>query len=185
MRIISGKFKGKPINFLKTKSIRPLKDSVKENIFNVLLHSNKINIQINNSNILDLYSGVGSFGLECLSRNAKKVAFVDYDKNAVGTLRKNLVKLSLIDKAELFNEKIEEFLEHNKDKFNIIFFDPPFKDKIFIENLKNIKKKKFFKKEHLVIIHRERKCMDNFSIILNIKILKEYRRSKIIFGTLD
>ena len=83
MRIISGKFKGKSIQFLKTKSTRPLKDSVKENIFNILEHSNVIKVKINNSNILDLYSGIGSFGIECISREAGKVTFVENDQQAI------------------------------------------------------------------------------------------------------
>ena len=66
MRIISGKLKGKKINFIKVNSTRPLKDSVKENIFNVLLHSNKIEVTLDDAKVLDLYSGFGSFGLECL-----------------------------------------------------------------------------------------------------------------------
>ena len=65
------KIKRKKIEFLKLSSTRPLKDSVKENIFNIIIHSLKINIEINNANVLDLYSGVGSFGIECLSRGAK------------------------------------------------------------------------------------------------------------------
>ena len=54
MRIISGKFKGKFISFLKSKTTRPLKDSVKENIFNILSHSKSINIKLEKSNVLDL-----------------------------------------------------------------------------------------------------------------------------------
>ena len=73
MRIISGKYKGKKIQFLKVLGTRPLKDVVRENIFNILNHSKKINVKIENANVLDLYSGIGSFGLECLSRGAKKV----------------------------------------------------------------------------------------------------------------
>ena len=80
MRIISGKFKGKSINFLKLISTRPLKDSVKENIFNIISHSNLFDIKIENSFILDLYSGFGSFGLECLSRGAKQITFVEKDR---------------------------------------------------------------------------------------------------------
>ena len=59
MRIISGKLKGRQIQFLKSKITRPLKDIVRENIFNILEHSNKIDITVNNAKILDLYSGVG------------------------------------------------------------------------------------------------------------------------------
>ena len=73
MRIISGELKGKSINYLKNSNTRPLKDSVRENIFNILKHSFSINVKVENSNILDLYSGIGSFGIESLSRYAKKV----------------------------------------------------------------------------------------------------------------
>ena len=73
MRIISGILKGKSINFLKNSNTRPLKDSVRESIFNVLKHSNLIDVKVEKSNILDLYSGVGSFGLEGISRGARRV----------------------------------------------------------------------------------------------------------------
>ena len=66
MRIISGSFKGRSIKFLKNSNTRPLKDSVRENIFNILEHSHTIKPKIKNSNILDLYSGIGSFGIECI-----------------------------------------------------------------------------------------------------------------------
>ena len=73
MRIISGNFRGKKIIEPKDKQTRPLKDLTKESIFNIMIHSNKFQINIEDSNILDLFSGVGSFGIECLSRNAKYV----------------------------------------------------------------------------------------------------------------
>ena len=53
MRIIGGKFKGQKIDFLKTKNTRPLKDSVKENLFNILTHSNDVKVEIKNAAILD------------------------------------------------------------------------------------------------------------------------------------
>ena len=77
MRIISGNFKGKKILEPKDIKTRPLKDLTKESIFNIINHSNKFNINIKNSIILDLFSGVGSFGIECLSRGAKHVTFVE------------------------------------------------------------------------------------------------------------
>ena len=77
MRIIGGELKGKSFNFLKSKTTRPLKDSVKENIFNIITHDKFFKLNFANANILDLYSGVGSFGIECLSRNANKVVFIE------------------------------------------------------------------------------------------------------------
>ena len=87
MRIISGALKGKSINFLKNSTTRPLKDNVRENIFNIINHSNLISINLKNSKVLDAYSGVGSFGVECLSRGAKQVTFVEKDQNASKILR--------------------------------------------------------------------------------------------------
>ena len=99
MRIIAGKLKGKPLMFLKSLNTRPLKDSVKENIFNILSHSKLINVVLNNSKILDLYSGIGSFGLEALSRGAKKVTFIEKDKNAINVLKTNISNLAVKDRV--------------------------------------------------------------------------------------
>ena len=183
MRIISGKFKGKTINFLKNLNTRPLKDSVKENIFNILCHSKLINLKLNKTTILDLYSGVGSFGLECASRGAKKVTFIERNKEAFETLNKNIIKLSIIDQVEIINDQIENFLKKNKnEKFNIFFFDPPFADTHFVEYLDFIKRNKNYEKRHIVIIHREKKTIDKLEKTLKVIIEKNYGRSKIIFG---
>ena len=75
MRIISGTFRGKKIIFPKNKKTRPLRDMVKESVFNLIENSNKLEVHIKDSTILDLFSGSGSFGLECLSRGAEKNNF--------------------------------------------------------------------------------------------------------------
>ncbi|MDC0937647.1 16S rRNA (guanine(966)-N(2))-methyltransferase RsmD [Pelagibacteraceae bacterium] len=186
MRIISGKFKGKSIQFLKTKITRPLKDSVKENIFNILAHSSEIKVNISKANILDLYSGIGSFGLECISRGAEKVTFIDQDINALNVLKKNIHQLTIIDQTTIINNKIENFLSLNvKTKYNIFFLDPPFADVKFIHNLKTIKENRIMMNNHIVIIHREKGIIDNFEGILKPLIIKEYARSKIVFGTFN
>ena len=146
MRIISGDLKGKSINFIKNSKTRPLKDSVKENIFNVITHSKIVNINFKKSQILDLYSGVGSFGIECLSRGAQKVTFVENDKTAVKILRDNLINLSVLNKTDVHNGDVEQILSQNLKKNLYIFFDPPFLDKSFpkiytlLKNLRCIKK---------------------------------------------
>ena len=183
MRIISGKSKGKKINFLKTFTTRPLKDSVRESIFNIINHSNLFNINLEKSNVLDLYSGFGSFGLECLSRGANNITFIEKDKTVAKILKKNLISLSSQEKAIVIINEIEQFLEREKlEKFEIIFLDPPFKENTYLDVLKNIKKKKIFKKNHIVIIHREKRSSDNLNNILTPLIIKQYGRSKIIFG---
>ena len=117
MRIVGGKFKGRSIKFLKTKITRPLK-FCKKNIFNILTHSKDIKTNINNALILDLYSGVGSFGLECLSRRTKKVSFVEIDIMAFKILKENILKLSLNKKSEIIENKIEN-ITNWKNKYHI------------------------------------------------------------------
>lgn len=183
MRIISGKLKGKSIQFIDSKITRPLKDSVKENIFNILSHSNKFETKIKKARVLDLYSGIGSFGLECLSREASSVTFFEQNLEVSNTLKENLLRLSIFRKAKIINNKIENYSDWNKkDKYDIFFLDPPFADNFFIHNLKIIKKNKIYKNKHIVIIHREKSSNDNFEDLFVPLIIKKYGRSKIIFG---
>ena len=122
MRIISGFLKGRSINFLKNANTRPLKDTVRESIFNILKHSNLIKVKIEDSNVLDLYSGIGSFGIECISRGANKVTFVEKDFNAIKILKENLTRLSIVNKSEVYDKKIEKILLNNiSGKFNLFF----------------------------------------------------------------
>tara|TARA_B100000963_G_scaffold211160_1_gene184013 strand:- start:7058 stop:7642 length:585 start_codon:yes stop_codon:yes gene_type:complete len=183
MRVISGTLKGKSIILLKSLTTRPLKDSVKENIFNILIHSNLININLNKSNVLDLYSGTGSFGIECMSRGAKKVFFVEKDKEAAKVLQKNISNLSIKQNTVLTIDQTSNFLNlKTKEKFNIIFLDPPFAEQNFFKDLELIKKNKIYKKSHIIIIHRETKSKEKFESLFKSLIVRKYGRSKIIFG---
>ena len=102
MRIISGIFKGKKISLPKDNLTRPLRDLVKESIFNIIEHSNKFLTKIKNSEILDLFSGTGSFGIECLSREAKYVTFFENYKEVLPILKKNLQNLNSIKNYSIF-----------------------------------------------------------------------------------
>ena len=186
MRIISGFLRGKKINYLKNLNTRPLKDSVKENIFNILIHSKFINIKIENSNVLDLYSGVGSFGIECISRGAKKVIFVERDFLASKVLKDNLKNLSISEKTKLIDKSLQKgLIQSLNQKFEIFFLDPPFKDSDFLKNLNYIRENKIFNHNHIIIIHRETKAEDNFKNVIKILKVKNYGRSKIIFATFN
>jgi 16S rRNA (guanine966-N2)-methyltransferase len=148
MRIVSGSLKGKKINFLKSTTTRPLRDFVKESTFNVITHSNLINVSLENSNILDLYSGVGSFGIECLSRGAKKTTFVENNNNALMVLKENITQLKIEKKSMILETKVISFLSRLKksDKYDIIFFDPPFSENFFINVLNMIKNSNIYNK---------------------------------------
>ena len=148
MRVIAGKYKGKEISFLSSNITRPLRDIVKENIFNLIVHSKKTQVELENSNVLDLYSGTGSFGIECLSRNSKNITFVEKNNLAFSTLKKNIKKLDIEDKTNSFFLDVNYFLKNcpRDKKFDIIFLDPPYKDKKYIEALSYIKRIDILKK---------------------------------------
>ena len=183
MRIISGFFRGKKIFEPKDNKTRPLKDLVKESIFNIINHSKKMNIKISNSNILDLYSGVGSFGIECLSRGAEKVVFVENYHKVLTILKKNLNDLRTVNNYEILEFDINKNFDSKKinDKFDIIFLDPPFKDKKLEELLENINKKNILKKNGIIIIHRHKKENDSLPDSLKVIDEKIYGISKITF----
>ena len=186
MRIIGGKFKGKKILQPKNKQTRPLKDLTKESIFNILNHSNKFKISVENSIVLDLFSGVGSFGLECLSRGARHVTFVENYSGVLPILKNNLNNLNISEKYEIVEENLMSNFPIKKihQKFNIIFFDPPYKEKRLPNIIDDIFQKKILNKNGIIVIHRHKKENDEFS--KNFKILdeKKYGISKILFGTL-
>ena len=104
MRIIAGDYKGRKIFEPIDKETRPLKDLTKESIFNILEHSKNLKISIEKSNILDIFSGTGSFGLECISRKASEVYFVEQHKPSIKILIKNIKKLSCENKVNLFSK---------------------------------------------------------------------------------
>ena len=185
MRIISGNFKGRKIltpNDIKT---RPLKDLTKESIFNILKHSNKFNVEIKNSVILDLFAGVGSFGIECLSNEAKYVTFVENYNGVLPILKKNLSNLKLDKKYEVIEQNIFTGLKLTKINYDIIFLDPPYKDKNISELIDKIFEINLLSKSGIIITHRNKNVKDKYS--KNFRILEEktYGISKISFGNLN
>ena len=184
MRIISGKFKGKKIIQPKDIQTRPLKDLTKESIFNIINHSNKFSIDLEKSYVLDLFSGTGSFGLECLSRKAKHVSFVENYDGILPILKKNLSNLKKINNYSIIEKNIlidSDFLE-KKENFDIIFIDPPYKEKKINIILNNLSKFKILGPDGIIIIHRYKKEEDNFPEKFKIIEQKKYGISKIIFG---
>ena len=183
MRIIGGNFKGKKILNPQSKKTRPLKDLTKESIFNILVHSNKFKVKIENSFVLDLFSGVGSFGLECISRGAKQVIFVENYKDVLSILKKNLLSLKLKEKYKIISEDVFKYknLKNFVDKFDIIFLDPPYKEKKINYLIDKILEKKILNKNGIIILHRHKDEKDSLPIDFQIIEQKIYGISKVIF----
>ena len=183
MRIISGKFKGKKILEPNDLNTRPLKDLTKESIFNIIKHSNKFEINFENSEVLDLFSGTGSFGIECISRGAKFVTFVENYKSILPILKKNLANLNsasnyLIIEKDIFSNL--NYKEFNK-QFDIIFLDPPYKEKELNNILSSLISEKILKQDGIIILHRHKKQIDSLPFQIKILEEKKYGISKILF----
>ena len=186
MRIIGGTFKGKKLLIPMDKSTRPLRDMVRESIFNILDHSSKVSKNLNNSKVLDLFSGTGSFGIECLSRGAKEVIFFENYSNSLKILKKNIFNLKVRDKTKVYEINAYRLKESNLNNeiFDVIFIDPPFKDKEINNLINQIKVLKIADINTLIIIHRNKKSIDNISKFLNVLDEKNYGLSKILFSKL-
>lgn len=129
MRIIAGKYKGRHLISAKNRSIRPTTDRVKEYIFSILED------YIKECRVLDLFAGTGSLGLESLSRGAIKVTFVDNSYQSIKILKKNLMRVKVQEPYTIIQKNALTFLRQNKEPFDLIFADPPFKWGHYIELL--------------------------------------------------
>lgn len=131
MRIISGFLKGRRIKELKGFHSRPTTDFAKEGLFNVLEHS----IDIEETLILDLFSGTGNISYEFISRGAKSVYSIDSSFSAVQFVKKTSKLLNLSnDCHHIIKSDAIKYLNKNSENYNIIFADPPF-DYTDYENL--------------------------------------------------
>ena len=184
MRIIGGKLRGKKILVPTDKSTRPLKDIVRESIFNIIEHSKTEFVNLNRAKVLDLFCGTGSFGIECISRGAETVIFFENYTNSIKVLKKNLNLLKLNKHSKIIEKDTYNISQSqlNLKKFDLIFLDPPFKDNKINQLIEKIKKMKITSKDSLIIIHRNKKIAENISKNLIISKEKNYGLSKIIFG---
>ena len=131
--------------------VRPTADRVKESLFNIL------SLKIYGANVLDLFSGSGALGLECLSRGAKKVSFNDVSKDSLAILKKNLKTLK-VDEQEyrLYNFHYETCLDVAKEKFDLIFIDPPYAQDFGDVALRKIAKNGLLSENGIAIYERDR-----------------------------
>ena len=185
MRIIAGKLKGITLHPPQNKITRPLKDRARENIFNLLTHSNKMSFQFEKSNILDLYAGTGSFGLECLSRQAGSVCFVEKANDARKILEKNIEKLKVKKNAYIFLDDVFDLIKRHsifKSKFDLIFCDPPFKDTNIEKLFELIFNKNLLNKNGIIVLHRSKTTKEKLPNYFEIVDKRTYGMSKIIFG---
>ena len=151
MRIISGKFKGRFIKVPDSKLIRPTTDRVKETLFNLL--NNKIDF--NDIKVLDIYAGSGSLGLECMSRGAGEVHFVEKNFLIYKNLQENINSLDARTECRIFKMEALRFSQiSDHDKYDLILADPPFFTDDIYKVVDNFKSNKYLTDSGFIIIER-------------------------------
>ena len=172
----------------KDKTTRPLKDMAKESVFNILTHAKYVNFHLKDSKVLDLFSGIGSFGLECISRGSKFVFFLENYPPVLEILKKNISNLKYDRKSKVididaFNINNNTFKENQK--FQIIFCDPPYKEKKIELLIKNIIEMNILEKNGIIIIHRKKGDLDTYPNKFKVIDTKSYGLSTFVFGTFN
>ena len=151
MRIISGKFKGRFIKVPDSKLIRPTTDRVRETLFNLL--NNKIDF--NDIKVLDIYAGSGSLGLECMSRGAGEVHFVEKNFLIYKNLQENINSLDAGTGCRIFKMEALRFSQiSDHDKYDLILADPPFFTDDIYKVVDNFKSNKYLTDSGFIIIER-------------------------------
>lgn len=178
MRIISGQARGTVLYTLDGDSTRPTLDRVKESLFNI------IQSKIREAVVLDLFAGSGALGIESLSRGAKKVILCDKSKQAINIIKKNLEKTKLTTNAIIINDDYKNAIKETKDKFDIIFIDPPYMEDIAVKAVENIIENNLLTDEGLIILEtddEQREIQQLQKINVNVQDLRRYGRVKLIF----
>ena len=125
MRIIAGSKRGMKLLSPKTQVSRPITDRVKESLFSVLYKYDLPSGAV----VADLFCGVGSLGLEALSRGAGFVTFVEQDPEIISVLKKNIEKADFVKESKVIRTnafKIGVSLNPDRQKYDLVFVDPPY-----------------------------------------------------------
>ncbi len=153
MRIIAGKYRGHQLVAFKADHIRPTTDRVKETLFN------KLQFQMEDAKVADLFCGTGNLGIEALSRDAVFCTFVEKNPKSLVITRQNLEKLRVpVDAYKIINMDVLAFLKSYRDEpFDIIFADPPFTEKMAHAVMEAASLSQAFAEHTVLAIESERK----------------------------
>ena len=152
LRVISGKARGLKLNTPKNEDVRPTTDRVKESLFNI------INFNIMDSNVLDLFAGTGSLGIECLSRGASKCVFVDNSKESMAIVKSNIKKARVENESITMNIDFKGAilnLGNKGEKFDIIFMDPPYYKNMFEDALSMVDQNNLLQEDGIIVVEHD------------------------------
>ncbi len=173
MRVISGSRRGTSLYYPETEEIRPTTDRVKENIFNL------IQFESTGRRVLDLFSGSGAMGIEALSRGAEFCTFVDSGKPAYEAVKKNIKKTRMEDISRIVCEDFESFLAGSKEKFGLVFLDPPYHMGYVEKAIKKLVSKNLLSDDAIIIAETDGDEEPGEFPALSVKTQRKYGRVKI------
>lgn len=127
MRVISGKYGGRPLRTLGGQDIRPTSDRLRETLFNVLTAGNPAALE--GSAWMDLFAGTGAVGIEALSRGAKQVYFVENSDRAARLIERNLQSLGINEGYRILRDELAAILWRSRREHvvaDVVFIDPPY-----------------------------------------------------------
>ncbi|WP_251316991.1 16S rRNA (guanine(966)-N(2))-methyltransferase RsmD [Flintibacter muris] len=145
MRIITGSARGRKLKEPKGMDTRPTTDKVKEGLFNI------IQFELEGRRVLDLFAGTGQLGLEALSRGAEHCTFVDQRREAAALVRENIRLCRFEDRARVAQEESLSFLSLCREKFDIVFLDPPYASGLLEKSLESLTRFDILR-EHGIIV---------------------------------
>jgi 16S rRNA (guanine966-N2)-methyltransferase len=122
MRVIAGQYRGRRLETVDGLAIRPATDRVRQTLFDMLA----TRIDLEGAAVLDLFAGIGSLGIEALSRGAGRVTFVERDEEATDCIEANLTTLGCLSSAEVIVMDAMAYLGATKGRFDLVFADPPY-----------------------------------------------------------
>ena len=125
VKIISGSLKGRVVKFDSTDSLRPTLGRIRETLFNWLFD------HTHSANCLDLFAGSGSLGFEAISRGASHCTFVELSKKNVDNIQQNINTFGLKN-CDVIHQDAHQFISNSTNKFDLIFFDPPFASSCYL-----------------------------------------------------
>ena len=172
MRIVGGIYKGRVLEPFEKIGVRPTSDMTRESLFNI------IQFKVRGARFLDLFCGTGAMGIEALSRGASHVVFNDASRESIKLANKNLLKLKITDRIEVFNRDAICYLQTTSDEFDIVFIDPPYDSDLGLKSLGVVSR---VLKADGVAIYESEKPFDSEIEGLKIVDRRRYGRANLTF----
>ncbi len=146
MRVIAGTARGRKLKS-PGEATRPVTDRVKENVFNIL------GTDVIDANVLDLFAGAGSIGIEALSRGAKQATFVEVNQEALAALRENLRLTGLAGRAKVERQDVFRFLRHAlAERYDLIYVAPPQYKELWIDAMELLDRQDLLTPEGVIVV---------------------------------